>query len=37
MRDFPAGAKLPKGRAFRRGDVATVTQLVSDLWGPEDP
>jgi ADP-heptose:LPS heptosyltransferase len=36
MRDFPAGAKLPKGRAFRRGDVATVTQLVSDLWGPED-
>jgi ADP-heptose:LPS heptosyltransferase len=35
MRDFPAGTKLPKGRAFRRADIATVTQLVGDLWGPD--
>ena len=32
MREFPAGTKLPKGRAFRRADVDGVTQLVSDLW-----
>jgi ADP-heptose:LPS heptosyltransferase len=32
MRDFPAGTKLAKGRSFRRGDVAGVTQLVADLW-----
>ena len=32
MRDFPAGTKLPKGRAFRRADVAGVRQLVGDLW-----
>ena len=32
MRDYPAGTKLPKGRAFRRADVPAVTQLVADLW-----
>ena len=32
MRDFPVGKKLPRGRRFRKTDVATVTQLMSDLW-----
>ena len=36
MRDFAPDAKLPKGRAFRRADVASVTQLVGDLWGAND-
>ena len=36
MRHFAPDAKLPKGRAFRRADVASVTQLVGDLWGTND-
>ena len=32
MRDFAVGEKLPRGRRFRTTDVATITQLVNELW-----
>ena len=34
MRDFPADEKLKRGRAFRIGDVAAVTELVLNLSSP---
>ena len=32
MQDFAADEKLPRGRRFRREDVSTIMNLVSDLW-----
>jgi len=32
MGDFPSEEKLPKGRKFRRADIGTVVNLVSDRW-----
>lgn len=36
MRDFPPKGKMPRGRRFKRTDLATITQLASDLWNARE-
>lgn len=37
MREFSSDEKLTKGRAFRRGDIEPLTQLISQRWNDEAP